>query len=427
MQTTTNPNAGQPRREALARGHAYLKAIPIGLLALGGMAVGSATEQTLSVASTWQLPREPKAVCFALSPDADSLALMRTNGEVEIWSTLTHQPLRKVAAEAKPNDRFALSLLFSPDGKWLAILSGGPLPVISAAGGTNGIAIGESGEEFHRVRFSGDGRRLLVAGKTERVIGLPGGERIGVFQAQSPGVAGRPVLRPLSRHGQPPRPIRSWSCALSPDGSEVALGQQFYEVERWDVATGECRGFVKLSAAALLSTSHQVSALNYAPSGGRLVAVLNGNQWDVALAERDGTWRTLLFQTPLGQKRSDYRRAIKDAFFTPDGKEIVLVAEKLEVGKGPLGALSAKSVGAEVQFLDVVTGVVTRRLEGPRACFFSQAWVSADGRRLMVLQRSYTMTPRTHAERQAQHLLEANCAAALLTVPLDRHSYASPP
>lgn len=397
------------------------------LFVLGAMAVSSANEQTLSVASTWQLPREPKAVCFALSPDFDNLALMRTNGDVEIWNTLTHGPIRKIAAEPKPNDRFALSLLFSPDGHWLAVLSGGPLRLIPLAGGTNGIVIGESGEKFNKARFSGDGRRLLVAGKTERVIGPPGGEPIGLFQAQSPGVAGRPVLRPLSRHGRPPRPIRSWSCALSPDGSEVALGQQFYEVERWDVATGECRGFVKLSAAALLSTSHQVTALNYSPRGGQLVAVLNGNQWDVALAEPDGTWRTLLRQTPLGQKQTDYRRAIQDAFFTPDGKEIVLVAEKLELGKDPFEMLGAKSVGAEVQFLDVATGVVTRRLDRPRACFFSQAWVSADGRRLMVLQRSYAIAPRTHAERQSQHLLEANAPAALLTVPLEQHSATSPP
>src|SRR5512136_2490217 len=92
------------------------------LFVLGGMAVGSANEQTLFVASTWQLPREPKAVCFALSPDFDNLALMRTNGDVEIWNTLTHGPIRKIAAEAKPNDRFALSLLFSPDGHWLAVL-----------------------------------------------------------------------------------------------------------------------------------------------------------------------------------------------------------------------------------------------------------------------------------------------------------------
>jgi hypothetical protein len=73
------------------------------------------------------------------------------------------------------------------------------------------------------------------------------------------------------------------------------------------------------------------------------------------------------------------------------------------------------------------TGVVTRRLDRPRACFFSQAWVSADGRRLMVMQRSYARAPRTFSERQAQHQHEADAPAALLTVPLERHSATSPP
>jgi hypothetical protein len=104
-----------------------------------------------------------------------------------------------------------------------------------------------------------------------------------------------------------------------------------------------------------------------------------------------------------------------------------LVGEELELGKDSFEMLSAKSVGAEVQFLDVATGVVTRRLDRPRACFFSQAWVSADGRRLMVMQRSYARAPRTFSERQAQHQHEADAPAALLTVPLERHSATSPP
>ena len=115
------------------------------------------------------------------------------------------------------------------------------------------------------------------------------------------------------------------------------------------------------------------------------------------------------------------RRAITDAFFTPDGTEVVLVAEKLELGEDPFEMVGAKSVGAEVQFLDAATGAVTRRFEGAAGCFLSQAWVSTDGNRLMVLQRCYTATPRTHAEKQAQHLREGDLAAALLTVSLDRH------
>ena len=103
MQTDVNPNAGLPRRETLDRSHAYLAAILIVLFALGGMAVGSENEQTLSVASTWQLPQEPKAVFFALSPDGESLALSRTNRDVEIWSTSSHKMLREISVEG-PTD-----------------------------------------------------------------------------------------------------------------------------------------------------------------------------------------------------------------------------------------------------------------------------------------------------------------------------------
>jgi len=74
-------------------------AILVGLFVFGGRAVGSTNEQTLSVASSWQLPQESKAVCFALSPDGESLALSRTNRDVEIWSTSSHEMLSRFSVE----------------------------------------------------------------------------------------------------------------------------------------------------------------------------------------------------------------------------------------------------------------------------------------------------------------------------------------
>ena len=103
------------------------------------------------------------------------------------------------------------------------------------------------------------------------------------------------------------------------------------------------------------------------------------------------------------------------------------MAEILQWGTPPDELLFTKPVGAEVQFLDVATGAVTRRLEGRGPCFFSRAWVSTDGRRLMVMQRSYARAPRTFSERQGPHQHEADAPAALLTVPLERHSATSPP
>jgi len=105
----------------------------------------------------------------------------------------------------------------------------------------------------------------------------------------------------------------------------------------------------------------------------------------------------------------------------------IVIAKILQWGTLPDELMVSKPVGAEVQFLNVATGAVSRRLEGTGACFFSRAWVSADGRRLMVMQRSCNRAPRTFSERHGQHEHEADAPSALLTVPLERHSATSPP
>ena len=417
MQITANSKNGSSGRRTLT----HLTASVVVVLTLSFAAGAADTMQTLSVASSWQLPRDPAVVCCATSPDFASVAMMRTNDDVEIWSTARREPLRRIAGPAKPAERFyPRSLAFSPDGQWLAILHGGPLRLISTAGATNELVIGEARENVMRVKFSGDSRRLLVCGRAERVVTLPEGKPVGTFAAVVSGASRHPPPGSLAYDSTRVRPVKSLTSAISPDGAEVALGQPSWKVERWNVATGQRCGFVKLYVEGLPLLQNPVSVLNYAPRGGRLVAVMDGNQYDVALIEPDGKWRTLLHQAPQGQKQTEPRRVIRDAFFMPDGNEVVLVAEKLELGKYPYEMLGAKSVGAEVQFLDATTGAMTRRLEAAPGYFFSQAWVSMDGQRLMVLRRSYTMTPRTHAERQGQHQGEANLGAALLTVSLDR-------
>lgn len=423
MKTTPILSKSSPRRWASS----WLSGSLVVLAALTAKADTTTKAQALSVASTWPLPVEVKAVWFALSPDAESLALMRTNGDVEIWSTASRQPQRTIAAPTRPpNWFFGHSLAFSPDGQWLAILNGGPLRLIPLSGATNELVIGDARDRFMRIKFSGDSRRLLVSGRTEYVVSLPEGKLVSSFVVEGPAKSGRPVLRPLSQFGTPSRPTQAFTSAISPDGSEVALGQKHWEVERWDVATGQCLGFVSLRVPGLPPFQSPISVLNYSSRNKQLVAVLDGNQWDVALVEPDGKWRTLLHQTSLGQKQTSPRRAINDAFFTPDGREVVVLAEKLDLGNSPQLPF-AKSVGPEVQFLDTATETVTRRLEGRQGCFFSQVWISADGQRLTVLQRSYSMVPRTHAERQGPHLYQADLAAALLTVPLERQPKAGKP
>jgi len=222
---------------------------------------GTGTEaQALSVASTWKLPVEVKAVCFALSPDAGSLALRRTNGEVEIWGTASRQPQRRIAAQTRPPNYL---LSFSPAGQWLAILNGGPLRLVPVSGATNELVIGDTRDSLSSMKFSADSQRLLVCGKAEYVVSLPDGKPVGSFHTGRPSAPGPPVLRPLSQFGKPSRPVRSFTSALSPDGSEAALGQKHWEVERWDIATGQCLGYVSLGVAGMPLPQSPVSVLNY--------------------------------------------------------------------------------------------------------------------------------------------------------------------
>lgn len=141
----------------------------------------------------------------------------------------------------------------------------------------------------------------------------------------------------------------------------------------------------------------------------------------------DGSWRMLLEGTAAGQKRL----ASTDVIFTPDGKEIVLIAEELQFRAGAMETLmmtlDAKALAPEVQFRDVATGAVTRRYAGKSGGFFSQGWVTTDGKRLVLIQRNYGIVPRNFAEWHARRARPAESAASLLFVPLESHSTTNSP
>jgi hypothetical protein len=89
--------------------------------------------------------------------------------------------------------------------------------------------------------------------------------------------------------------------------------------------------------------------------------------------------------------------------------------------------LDAKALAPEVQFRDVVTGAVTRRYAGKSGGFFSQGWVTSDGKRLVLIQRSYWIVPRNFAEWHALRARPADSAVSLLIVPLEPRSAANSP
>jgi WD40 repeat protein len=388
----------------------------LGLATVAVLATARAGEiQTLQVESSWQpTAKSGAATGFAASPSLDKLAVVSTDGSVDILDAETHERTGGAAGVTRPPDRLLLSLApeplaaFSPDGKWLAVSRFDPARLIPADGGTN---IVELGADISSIQFGRDGRRLLARGNKSRVAEAPDWKPVGEFRVDNARV-GRPVLRPLKRHGPPNRPIVTGVTAISPDGTEVALGQNFLEVERWDVASGRLVSFASLGAGLPVTSSSRVTCLGYAPAGGRLAVVL-GNR-DVGVLETNGDFRMILDQRPGVATAT--QEEIYQAFFTPDGKELVLVAEILALGPGPFEHTnSEKTIGAEVQFWDVEARAMTRRLRASGLCYLSQAWVSSDGSRVMAVQGFYARAPNYPAERQASRLAPPRMAPAIIT------------
>jgi hypothetical protein len=106
-------------------------------------------------------------------------------------------------------------------------------------------------------------------------------------------------------------------------------------------------------------SSSTVSSLGYAPDGKRLVAVLNKR--DVASEGTNGAVRRL--PNDWTSRPGKTVAEISDAFFTPDGAELVLVAEILELSPGPFETPNQRSLRAEVRFWDLARGAMTRRMK----------------------------------------------------------------
>jgi hypothetical protein len=354
---------------------------------------------------------------MAASPTLDKLAVIGADGAIELFDFKTRQRTGRLAQMPKsagPIEPLLLNhaLTFSPDGRWLGVLWRDAGYIVSTESGKEPIRLGQ---QIWAIHFTQAGRRALVCGRECWVAEEPDWKPVGEFHALPRSFAGPPVIRPLLRHSPPIRPVSTPIAAISPDGSQVALGQSFFEVERWAAESGQVVGFLSLSPNNVGSSS-LVSSLNYAPDGMRLVAVLNNR--DVALVGTNGAVRRLPNDWTYSPGKAVAE--ISNASFTPDGTELVLVAEILELSPGPFETPNQRPLRAEVQFWDVATGTMTRRLKTDGPAYFRQAWLSSDGRKLMAVQVTYDRVPRTAAERQGEHLRPSVPTIVVVSVSLLR-------
>lgn len=254
---------------AAGDGFARIYAVPSGNL----VATTNVPEKNI-----WQLKFSPDGRLLATaSGDSNSTSARIWNAETgaEILSLIGH------TARVRAID-------YSPDGSLLATGSrDGTIRVWSAATGAElkKFAVTDSGEtlETHDLKFTPDGTKLVTANS----------HGAAVVDA----VSGKILLRLVD----PP----CLSVAVSPDGSQFAVGRQNAIVQIYDLKTGEMRLEIAKHTA-------KINAVAFSPDGKLL-----------ASASSDRTVR--FFETDKGLELQNLRVHFADAWsvaFSPDGKFI---------------------------------------------------------------------------------------------------------
>lgn len=237
---------------------------------------------------------------FALSPDGHTLATQSRDGKVRIWNlpagelrhTFTGQDTGEVAA-------------FSPDGRTLAVATGGVIRMWDPVTGRKLGTLTIPGGAIRGIAFSSGGRTVAAASATTvRVWDVATGRKRHGFtghpdpEAVAFGPDGRTVLavsfgglvrvwdaatgRTRTTHDSR---IKGYAVAFSPDGRTYAVVRTDGSVQLRKVATGIVRRTIRDGAVGS-------SELAFAPDGRTLAIPGRGNTvrlWDTASGAARGT------------------------------------------------------------------------------------------------------------------------------------------
>jgi WD40 repeat protein/serine/threonine protein kinase len=238
----------------------------------------------------WVAGPPHSALQVAVHPDGRTLATANGRGEVKLWEAATHQPLATLQRAGESSKGYVLALAFSPDGRLLAAADqGGLVRLWDVDARRARQPLGGHTSAAFCLAFAPDGTALASGGIDQKVQ----------------------LWRNLEAEPVP----TTWTAnhqvhgvAISPDGKTLAAAC-YYEVTRWDVATGQ-----KLTSLAIKNAF--IYAVAFSPDGKTLAALGDNGLllwWDAATGKPRGDWQAPGPVPPSGLA------------FTPDSRHLAVL------------------------------------------------------------------------------------------------------
>jgi len=198
--TATVPMASVQRGAAPARSRVWAPWV-IAALGLGAAAWGWSSRPRPE-GTRWQylglgqvaLPRETQLPSLAISPDGSVVAVVSGAAPGQLHLKRGNQ----LQAMPLPGTEGALNPTFSPDGKWIAFISGGTLRKVQVEGGAVVALTDGAFDEFGGVAWLDDGTMVFAGPTTDQLsrIGADGGAV--TVALRDPALAGRGLGSPIA-------------------------------------------------------------------------------------------------------------------------------------------------------------------------------------------------------------------------------------